>query len=67
MDDSSPLPDIPECTVTLDEHGTYHLKHNGTGEEAVACSEDDAELQGAILRSHAALTRTLPFRTGDPM
>ncbi|NUW45524.1 hypothetical protein [Nonomuraea rhodomycinica] len=61
----APLPQIPECDVSLDETGLYRLTHRRTRETATASTPEQADLQGAILRAHAALTRKLPFTTGD--
>ncbi len=46
---SKPLPDIPECAVTLDDTGVFHLTHD-SGRTATAHTERGAMLVGMALR-----------------
>lgn len=57
--------EIPECSVTVDDHGVYHLLHTASGSTATAPTAEEAEIQGAILRVAAAHGGDFPFRTGD--
>lgn len=60
-----PLPEIPECDVTLDDDGVYHLRHKGSGDTATADTLERVTLQGMLLRITAASTAETPFTTGD--
>ncbi|MFI6788611.1 hypothetical protein ACIBG4_14905 [Nonomuraea sp. NPDC050383] len=64
MSERNPL-QIPECDVETDADGIHHLKHRSSQETATASTPEQAHVQGAILRSHAALTRELQIWTGD--
>lgn len=63
------LPQVPECDVTQDDAGVYHLKHRGTGDTATAATSEQVEVQGIMLRTTAAWARQdrgeLPFTVGD--
>lgn len=55
----------PECTVTVDEHGQYHVRHNGTGDVETAATPKEAEMKAILLRVSAIYDRDIPFTTGD--
>ncbi|WP_113703805.1 hypothetical protein [Nonomuraea lactucae] len=57
--------DIPLCDVDQDEHGVIHLRHHASGDTATATTEQDAVIQGVILRVSAGYAREIPFTTGD--
>lgn len=60
-----PLPQISECDVSLDQDGTYQVRHKGSGDTASADTAMDAEMKAIVLRVSAALNRELPFTAGD--
>jgi hypothetical protein len=64
VDDSSPLPDIPECVVEQVGDG-FKVTHKRTGDTEHAADLEGVEAKGVILRVSASY-QELPFRTGDP-
>jgi hypothetical protein len=59
------LHEEPECTVSIDEHGLYHIRHNGSGDVETATTPEDAKLKAILLRVSAIYDRDIPFTTGD--
>ncbi|MEV4287319.1 hypothetical protein AB0K40_17580 [Nonomuraea bangladeshensis] len=64
----APLPDIPGCSVELDDSGTYHLTHH-SGRRAIAYTERQVILAGMALGALATLTDKSPqeFAEAPPL